>query len=98
MGENNSDKGQKTGDVPPINFATFVLSLAASAEMHLGLIPNPATNKTEVSLLHAKQTIEILEMLKEKTKGNLDDAEGNILDQLLFELRMQFVEKKKKSY
>lgn len=78
-----------------INFPTFVLSLASSAQVHLGLVPDPATNKTNISLTHAKQTIGILEMLTDKTKGNLEDGESKLLEQVLFELRMQYVEKSK---
>ena len=89
MAENN-------GNLLKINFSTFVFSLAGSAQVHLGLIPNPADNKKEVSLPLAKQSIDILELLKEKTKGNLSNDEGELLDHLLFDLRMRFVEEDKK--
>lgn len=82
--------------LPPIDFMTFVLSLASTVQMHLGLFPNPATSKVEVSLEYAKQTIDILGMLREKTKGNLDENEDKLLEHLLFELRMQYVEHKGK--
>lgn len=75
-----------------INFPTFVLSLASSAQISLGLIPHPMTQKPEVNLVSAKQTIDILGMLEEKTKGNLSEEEDHLLRQVLFELRMQFVE------
>lgn len=81
--------------LPPMNFATFVLTMASSAEVALGLVPNPMTKETNVSLPHAKHTIDILEMLQEKTKGNLEAHETDLLQQVLFELRMQYVEKNK---
>lgn len=75
-----------------INFSTFILSLASSVQINLGLIPHPVTNKSEVNLSSAKQTIDILGMLDEKTKGNLSKEEEQIMRQLLYELRMQYVE------
>lgn len=99
MSENSSDKKtEETGEArefPQINFTTFVLSMASSAQVHLGLVPNPTTKKPEVSLPLAKQTISILEMLQEKTKGNLEDDENKLFEQLLYELRMLYVEKNK---
>lgn len=74
-----------------INFSTFVLSLASSVQINLGLIPHPATNKPELNLTSAKQTIDILGMLDEKTKGNLNPNEDRLFKQVLFELRMQYV-------
>lgn len=92
MDKENSDKNSQV----TINFPTFILSLASSAQIHLGLVPNPATNKKEVSLPFAKQTLDIMEMLQEKTKGNLDEHEKKFFDEILFELRMQYVEAKGK--
>lgn len=90
-------EAESQGRSPPfeINFTTFTLSLASSVQISLGLIPHPATGKGEVDLESAKQTIDILGMLEEKTKGNLDKNEGQILKQILFELRMQYVERTK---
>lgn len=79
-----------------INFPTFILSLASSVQISLGLIPHPQTKKAEVNLIAAKQTIDILGMLEEKTKGNLSTDEASILKQILFELRMQYVECQKR--
>ena len=78
-----------------IDFISFALSLASSVQVHLGLIANPETKKSEKNLDLAKQTIDILAMLEEKTKGNLQEEEGQILTKVLFDLRMQFVEAKK---
>jgi hypothetical protein len=70
--------------------------MASSAQVHLGLVPNPTTNKNEVSLHLAKQTIDMLTMLQDKTKGNLEDDENKLMEHLLYELRMQYMEKQKK--
>lgn len=81
--------------MPPIDFPTFILSVATSAQVHLGAVPNPATGKTERDLALAKQTIDILDILKEKTKGNLADEESRLLDHVLYDLHMKYVELKK---
>ncbi len=78
--------------VPPMDFTTFVLSLASSALMHLGLEPYPDTNATEKNLPLAKQTIDILQMLEEKTRGNLTADETKLIQALLYDLRLRFVE------
>jgi hypothetical protein len=83
--------------LPQIDFATFVLSLSHSALMHLGEAPHPETNKVEQNLALAKQDIDILGMLDEKTKGNLSGDEERLLAQVLFDLRMRFVERSKGS-
>ena len=92
--------GEKLPLPPPpgfeINFSTFVLSLASSVQINMGLIPHPATRKPEVDLVSAKQTIDILGIMEEKTKGNLTKEEEQILKQVLFELRLQYVEVSKK--
>lgn len=78
----------------PIDFYTFVLSLASSAFVHLGDAPNPETGKAgEPDLALAKQTIDILSMLREKTKGNLSPEEDKFLSNLLTDLRLRFFEK-----
>lgn len=89
--EKEHEKGEKEA-VPPIDFLTFVLSLASSAQVHLGLIPNPVTGKPEKSLDLAKQTIDILGVLQEKTKGNLTKDEERLLEGVLYDLRMKYVE------
>ncbi len=72
-------------------FSTFVLSLSTSALVHLGELPDPITNAKEVNLQLAKQTIGIIEMLKEKTKGNLTREEESLLDNVLYDVRVKFV-------
>lgn len=83
---------EKKAEAVPINFTTFLVSFASSALYHLGEAPHPETGKTERNMVLAKQTIDILGILQEKTKGNLDPDEAALLENLLFDLRMRFVE------
>lgn len=96
--ERKKDKTQPVDKMPlpEINFASFVLSLSSSALLHFGQLPDPITNKTERNLPLAKQTIDILGVLKEKTKGNLTKDEEQLMDSLLHDLRIKFVEESKK--
>lgn len=83
------DEGQGSG----INFAAFVVSLAHTAAVHFGDVPDPATGVTSATNLPlAHQMIEILALLEEKTRGNLTAEERQLLEGLLYELRMRFVE------
>ncbi len=80
--------------LPAIDFSTFILSLSTSALYQLGLAPDPETGETaEPNRLIARQTIDTLEMLREKTRGNLEPDEAKLVESLLYELRMRFVEK-----
>jgi len=81
--------------LPEINFVTFVLSLNASALVNLGLVEEPASNTKVKNLPLAKQTIDILGMLQEKTRGNLSPDEENLIKHVLYELRMIYVKEKK---
>lgn len=78
-----------------IDFTTFILSLVSSAQVHLGLIPNPVTKKQEPNMEAARQTIDIIDVLKEKTKGNLTGDEERLLEYVLYDLRMKYVEMNK---
>ena len=79
----------------PIDFYTFVLSLASSAFVHLGDAPHPETGEpVPANLPLAKQAIDILAMLREKTKGNLTAEEERFMENLLTDLRFRFVQKK----
>ena len=78
--------------LPNIDFSTFVLSLSHSALMHLGEAPHPDTNAVEKSIPLARQTIDLISLLEEKTKGNLSGDEERLIHQILFDLRMRFVE------
>ena len=80
---------------PEINFATFVLSMSGSAMLHMGQVPNPESGKSEKNLSLAKQTIGIIELLQEKTKGNLTDDESKLLESILYDLRMNYVQASK---
>ena len=76
-----------------VSFAQFLLSLGTTAAIHFGDLPDPATGERgETNLLAASQMIELLGMLQEKTQGNLDPAESKLLDDLLYDLRMRFVQ------
>ena len=72
-------------------FAFFLSSLGMQTLIHLGEITNPLTKKKEKNLTQAKQTIDIISMLGDKTKGNLTEDESKLLDNLLYELRMKYV-------
>ena len=80
-----------------IDFKTFIISLGTQAMMFLGFVPDPVSKELEVSLPQAKQMIDIIAILQQKTEGNLDDDEAQLLESLLFDLRMQYVERGKKS-
>jgi hypothetical protein len=86
-----------TKEAPPsptqIDFATLCLSLATGALMNLGVQPDPSSKtKPEKNLALAQQNIEILNLLKEKTKGNLSPDESQLLEHILTEVRLRFVE------
>lgn len=82
--------------LPEINFSTFIISLSTQALMHLGEIANPLSGKSETDILVAKQMIDILGMLQEKTRNNLDTGEETLIEDVLFDLRMKYVEAVKK--
>jgi hypothetical protein len=79
-------------ELPQIDFSTFVLSLAASAMVQLGMAPGPEGEKREApDLPMARHTIDTIVMLAEKTRGNLDADEERLLQSVLYEVRMCFV-------
>ena len=79
-------------ELPPVEFTTFILGLGTQAMMFLGVIPDPMSNEVKKNLQMAKQMIDVISMLREKTKGNLEAAEITTIDNLLYNLRMTFVE------
>ena len=79
------------GPMPEVTFSTFIISLASSALVHLGEVPNPETGGTETSLPLAKHSIDVLEMLRAKTENGLEEQERKLLESILYELRMKFV-------
>ena len=78
-----------------MDFASFLLSLATTGMVHLGEIPEPSTGQKSEDLEGARQMIEILDIMKEKTEGNLSGEESKLLENLLYELRMKFMSKSK---
>jgi hypothetical protein len=80
-------------ELPAIDFSTFVLSLGTSALFHMGLVEDPGSGeRPEPDLPLARQTIDTLAMLELKTRGNLEQGEAHLLESLLYDLRMRFVE------
>lgn len=79
-------------DMNKILFANLVMMLSSSAMQQLGKLVNPLTNKTEVSLEGARMTIDMLEMLKAKTEGNLDAEEAKMMKEILSTLQINYVE------
>jgi hypothetical protein len=75
-----------------LNFSTFILSLTTSALVCLGELPDPIAKEKTMNLPLAQQTISIIEILKEKTKGNLTEDEENLLGTVLYDLRMKYVQ------
>jgi hypothetical protein len=84
----------RRGPLPHLSFSTFVFSLNSSALIHLGDYPDPVSGQVEPDLDLAKQTVDLLGLLKEKTRGNLTKEEEQLLDAILFDLRMRYVKLK----
>ncbi len=82
---------QAAGDPEPVSFSTFVLGLSTQALMHLGEIASPLTGQLERDLPTGKHVIDILGILREKTRGNLEQAEEHLLDSILYDLRRRYV-------
>lgn len=84
-----SESGAATGE---ISFGAFLMSLSTEALVHLGEMADPSSGEPRRDLAMAQQLIDILGMLREKTRGNLDHDEQALLDAILFDLRMKYVE------
>ena len=91
MWEEEAQRGPET----PIAFSTFILGLASSAFIHLGARPNPETGRAERDLVLARQSLDLLALLRQKTRGNLSPEEEKLFDGLLTDLRLRFVEASK---
>ena len=78
-----------------VSFDSFISGLSMQAMIFLGLIPNPLTKKTEVNLEQSRYIIDTIDMLKEKTKGNLTAEETELIEAALYELKMKYAEKMK---
>ena len=90
--EASAGEQRARGPLPEVTMSTFIFSLSSSALVHLGAIPEPETNQTMVDLPIAKQIIDTLGMLQEKTKGNLDQDEERLLKSVLYDLRMRYIQ------
>jgi len=92
------EEAEPTAEQDPsqgVNFASFLLSLATTGMVHLGEIPDPGSGQKMEDLEAARQMIDILGILKEKTEGNLSTEESHLLENVLYELRMKFMKKPK---
>jgi hypothetical protein len=74
-----------------LGFSTFILSLSTSALVHLGELPDPVTSEKGANLQLAQQTISVIELLKEKTRGNLTEEEEKLIDTVLYDIRLKYV-------
>lgn len=83
--------------LPGIDFSTFILSMSHSAFVYLGEASTPEGDPASRNLVMARQTIDILALLADKTRGNLSGEEERLLEQVLYELRMRYVEASKES-
>lgn len=97
QGPQNREQGPQSGHQPGrVDFGTFILSLASSAMVHLGKVPDPTGGQPEVNLELARQTIDILMLLREKTQGNLNQNEALLLERVLHDVRLAFVDQANK--
>jgi len=94
-GKADSASGAGRMPLPLMNFSTFIFSLNHTALMHLGVVKDPSVGETAKNLDLAKQTIDILAMLEEKTQGNLTDDESQMIKSILYDLRMIYVRERK---
>jgi hypothetical protein len=90
-----SGKKPSPQPLPALDFSSFIFSLSTSALLHLGEVPDPVTQKRERDLPLAEQTIDILGMLKEKTRGNLTPDEEKLMDNILADLRWRYIREAK---
>jgi len=86
-----TEESSSDPSLPEIDFSAFIFSLSTSALFHLGEVPDPVTQERKKDLLLAKQTIDILGMLKEKTRGNLGPAEEKLMENILTDLRWRYI-------
>ena len=92
--EKEEQPGSQEEYFPDVTFSSFILSLSTTVMYHLGDFPDPTTKKANKNLAAAKQTIDMLNMLKDKTVGNLDTDEKQLLEGMLYELMMRYVKEK----
>ena len=92
MADEAQDQPQGSPQMPEPSFANFIATLRLQVFVCLGQVPNPATQKPEKDLGQAKYLIDTLQILEQKTQGNLDETEKTLLDTVLYEARMRYVE------
>lgn len=88
---NPGNQGKTEAMLPAVTFSAFIISLASAALVGLGEAPDPGSGKTMKDMVLARHNIDVLEMLRQKTIGNLDERESALLENLLCELRLKFV-------
>ena len=91
MADDSTPEGTTAGATSELTFSGFVIGLAQQALMSLGLAPAPEAENAKKDLAHAKAVIDILTMLRDKTRGNLDEVETRLMDEMLDELKLQYV-------
>ena len=96
MSDEQPSHSQPQKEEPELDFGMFVMSLASSVLVHLGELEHPEAGKGQTNLPLAKQTIDILGMLRDKTRGNLSQEEAQLIENLLYDLRMKYVDAKKR--
>ena len=100
-GSSNKEKTEEESThqipLPEVDFTAFVMSLCTSVFVHLGELCDPTTNQKCTDLPLAKQTIDIIAMLKEKTEGNRSKEEDQLIEEMLFNLRMKYLALSKKN-
>jgi Domain of unknown function (DUF1844) len=96
VAESVPPKQEAPGTGARIDFPSYILSYYTQGLVLLGEVPNPYTNKKEEDLQSARHTVDILTILQEKTRGNLSKEEDELLDSVLYELRMKFMAKSSK--
>jgi hypothetical protein len=94
---NDAEDSDIQDELPSIDFATFVLSLSHSALVNLGDAPSPVDGKLHQNLPMARQTIDLLVLLEQKTTGNLSGEEERVLQQVLYDVRLRYVEVSRKT-
>ena len=89
--DSDQSSEQERPQLPPVDFSAFIAELGMTAVTYLGGYQNPETKEVLVDLEMAKRTIDTIDLLKEKTKGNLTAPESNLLDNTLYNLRMTYI-------
>jgi len=78
--------------IPKIDFPTLIMSFASASMISMGLVPDPVTGEIQKNLLIAQQNIDVISLLREKTRGNVTQDEERLMEQILYELRMHYIE------